>query len=308
MAHRSSSPVAGLFWDAMNYRHQFHAGNFADVMKHALLVRLIQARQQKDRGFLYLDTHAGRGGYDLARAETGDTNPRRPEWPDGIGRLWHEAAPSPELAGYLGLVREYDRQRGNLGGSLRFYPGSPWIAGRLARAQDRLVFCERHPAECAALRLAVGSGPRITIQESDGYAALKAFLPPPERRALVLIDPPFENQDEYAKIAMALGEALRRAPTGVFAIWYPLTERARADDFLGSLVALRPPPTLVAELAISGTAEGLKMNGCGLVVINPPWRFDRAAGAVLGELAGRLAQARGGGVRVDWLVGEDAVG
>jgi len=288
----------------MNYRHHFHAGNFADVMKHALLMRLLRALQRKEKGFLYLDTHAGRGHYDLAAAATGDSLARKPEWPDGIGRL---AGPGggPELvAEYVALVREFDRRGGNAGDIPRFYPGSPWLARLLARPQDRLALAEKHPAECAALRDGFQFSPRTTVQEMDGYAAVRAALPPPERRALVLIDPPYEAQDEFAQITAALSEGLRRFPSGVFAVWYPLTERARADEFFDALCGLRPPPTLAAELAIAGDGAGLKMRGCGLVVVNPPWQFDREARDVLTFLATVLAQAPGGGGSVTWLVTE----
>lgn len=291
----------------MNYRHQFHAGNFADVMKHVLLVRLVRALQQKEKGFLLLDTHAGRGRYDLTAAATGDSLARKPEWPDGIGRLWACAdAPAP-VAEYLALVRDFDRRRGNLEPQPRFYPGSPWIARLLARDVERLAFCEKHPAECAALRnefAAESKRGRVSIHELDGYMALRAMLPPRERRALVLIDPPYEAQDEFATIGEALREGLERFRPGVFALWYPLTVRARIDEFFTQIVALAPPPTLMAELAVAGDDATLKMKGCGLVVINPPWQFERDATAALEFLATILAQAPGAGARVEWVVGE----
>lgn len=290
----------------MNYRHQFHAGNFADVMKHVLLGRLLRALQKKDKGFLYLDTHAGRGSYDLEAAATGDSLARKPEWPDGIGRLWSRdpAALPPALGEYLGLVREFDRRAGNLETSPRFYPGSPWIARLLARPVDRLALCEKHPAECAALKAEFTRAPGVTVQELDGYVAMRAMLPPPERRALVLIDPPFEAQDEFAQIGAALRDGLGRFPGGTFAIWYPLTSRARVEEFLGVVRALNPPPTLTCELAIAGEQSAIKMRGCGLVVINPPWQFDGEAEPVLTFLADALAQAPGGEGRIEWIVGE----
>ncbi len=289
----------------MNYRHQYHAGNFADVMKHVLLRQLLGALQRKDKGFLYLDTHAGRGGYDLAQAATGDTLARVPEWPEGIGRLWGDPAGLPAaLADYVAAVRDFDRGAGNLDPGLRFYPGSPWIARQRARLQDRLALCEKQPGEAAALRADFAAAGGVTVHETDGYAAVRAMLPPPERRALVLIDPPFEAQDEFAAIGAALRDGLRRLPGGVFAVWYPLTGRARADAFFEVLRELAPPPTLAAELTIAGEASPLKLKGCGLVVINPPWQFDREAGPVLEALAVRLAQAPGGAARIDWLVPE----
>ena len=288
----------------MNYRHQFHAGNFADVMKHALLARLVRALQKKEKGFLVLDTHAGRGRYDLAAAATGDSLARKPEWPDGIGRLAARTDLPAALAEYAALVRDFDRRAGNSAATPRFYPGSPSLAQSLARPQERLVFCEKHPAECAALREEFQFSPGVEVREVDGYASLRALLPPTERRALVLIDPPFEAQDEFAQIAAALAEGLRRFASGVFAVWYPLTERARVDDFFAAVRALRPPATLAAELTIAGPVAPMKMKGCGLLVINPPWQFDREAEALLAFLAPVLAQAPGGGGRVDWLVRE----
>jgi 23S rRNA (adenine2030-N6)-methyltransferase len=289
---------------SVNYRHHFHAGNFADVAKHALLVHLIRALQKKEKGFLCLDTHAGRGSYDLGVASQGDSLARRPEWPEGIGRLWKLDHPAQALAEYLSLVRGFDRNRGNSGELPRFYPGSPWLAQPLLRSQDRLVLCEKHPEECAALREAFQFSTRTAVQETDGYAALRALLPPPERRALVLIDPPYEAQDEFIQIAAALGEGLRRFPSGVFAIWYPLTERARVDAFFAEIIALKPPAVLAAELAIAGDDAPIKMKGCGLMIVNPPWQFAGTAEATLAFLAGPLAQAPGGSARVTWVVPE----
>lgn len=298
----------------MNYRHHFHAGNFADVMKHALLARLVRALQKKEKGFLYLDTHAGRGGYDLTLAATGDTLERKPEWPEGIGRIWAGADANAEtkaaaatqagLGEYLALVQTLNRGRGVPEGGLQFYPGSPLVVAALARPQDRLVLCEKQPAECAALRAELQFTPGAQVREMDGYVAVRAMLPPPERRALVLIDPPFEAQDEFAQIATALQDGLKRLPGGVFAVWYPLTERARVDAFFEALQGLRPPPTLALELGVAGVYAPMKLKGCGLVVINPPWQFDREAKPMLEWLARELAQAPGGGARVDWIVPE----
>jgi len=288
----------------VNYRHAFHAGNFADVFKHALLGQLMRALQRKEKGFLYLDTHAGRGSYDLAVAARGDTLARTPEWPDGIGRLWEKHDLPAALADYAALVRDFDRENGNPPGAPRFYPGSPRLAQRLARPQDRLALCEKQPGECAALRAEFALAHRATVHEMDGYAALRAMLPPPERRALVLIDPPFETQDEFAQIAAALREGLRRLPGGMFAVWHPLTERARVDEFFSGLLALELPPTLALELAVAGEGGSLKMRGCGLVVVNPPWQFDREAEMFLPVLAELLAQAPGAGATVRWLVPE----
>ncbi|HUR60609.1 MAG TPA: 23S rRNA (adenine(2030)-N(6))-methyltransferase RlmJ [Opitutaceae bacterium] len=288
----------------MNYRHHFHAGNFADVMKHVLLLQLMRALQAKEKGFLHLDTHAGRGRYDLAAAATGDSLARKPEWPDGIGRLWGRTDLPPAIAEYVGLVREFDRRAGHDGTQVQSYPGSPWIARLAARQQDRLVLCEKHPEECAALRGEFARSDGVTVQETDGYVAIRASLPPPERRALILIDPPFEAQDEFAQMTTALAQGLQRFASGVFALWYPLTERARLEDFFRALRDLKPPPMLVAELLIAGEDAPLKMKGCGLVVLNPPWQFDREAAGPLRFLAEALQQAPGARGRVEWLVAE----
>ena len=292
----------------MNYRHHFHAGNFADVVKHVLLIRLLRALQQKDKGFLYLDTHAGRGAYDLVRESVGDSLARTPEWPDGIGRLWNRTDLPAGVADYVERVRGFDRQRGNLEARVRYYPGSPWIARLLARPQDRLALYEKHPAEFAALRMEFGretpGGASVALREDDGYVALRAQLPPVERRGLALIDPPYEAQDEFAVASDALGQALQRFPTGVYALWYPLTQRARVNEFVAAIADLQPPPTLVAELAVAPDDSDRKLKGCGLVVINPPWRFDADARTTLEYLAGVLAQEPGGRASLSWLVPE----
>lgn len=290
----------------MNYRHHFHAGNFADVMKHALFVRLLRALQRKEKGILFLDTHAGRGRYDLAAAAAGDTLARRPEWPEGIGRLWARPAGDvpAELGEYLALVRDFDRRAGNLDAGPRFYPGSPWLAHALARPVDRLVFCEQQPAECGALRAEFAGLPRVAVQEDDGYTAVRALLPPRERRALVLIDPPFEAADEFARLAAALAEGLQRFSPGTYAIWYPLTARAKVDAFLTAVRNLAPPPALAIELDIAGADAAIKLKGCGLLVLNPPWQFEAEARAIVAALTPLLAQAPGAAARVQWIVPE----
>ncbi len=288
----------------MNYRHHFHAGNFADVMKHLLLVRLVRAMQRKEKGFLYLDTHAGRGAYDLSQAAQGDSLVRQPEWPAGIGRLWTQPGLPEPLADYVQLVRAFDHARGNGAEVPKYYPGSPALVSALARPQDRLALCEKQPEECATLRDELKFALRAAVQAMDGYIAPRAMLPPPEKRALVLIDPPFEAQDEFARISAAVAEGVERLPAGVLAIWYPLTERARVDAFADRLRALDLPPTAVFELAIAGEGAGLKLRGCGLVVVNPPWQFETEVMPSLQLLAKLLAQAPGGSAVCHWLVPE----
>jgi 23S rRNA (adenine2030-N6)-methyltransferase len=288
----------------MNYRHLFHAGNFADVFKHSILVQLMRAMQQKERGFLGLDTHAGRGGYDLTQTARGESLERKPEWPDGIGRLrGRDDLPEP-LAEFAALVERFDRARGNLEPAARFYPGSPWLMRLLARAQDRLAFCEKHPEEQAILGSEFDLERRTSTHLMDGYVAIRAMLPPPEKRAFVLIDPPFEDPDEFDRVLDALREGLARMPSAVFAIWYPLTERAGVEAFWFGMERLGLPPTLTFELAIAGSASAIKMKGCGVTVVNPPWQIEQRVTPMIEFLASELAQDTGGAARTTWLVKE----
>jgi len=285
----------------MNYRHAFHAGNFADVFKHVLLQALFRALQRKDKAFLFLDTHAGRGRYDLAAAGPAT---RSPEWPEGIGRLWPRSDLPPALAGYVEMVRECNRYHRVEGAKLRYYPGSPALAQMLARPIDRLAFCELQPDECAALEREMAGVPRMRVHATDGYAALKALLPPLERRALVLIDPPFEGADEFDRIVGALRAGLQRCPAAVYAIWYPLTGRAPAREFFTALRTLPLPPTLAVELRVHAPDTVARMGGCGMVILNPPWQFDVEIRPVLDVLADLLAVEPGAAARVEWLVRE----
>lgn len=289
--------------DIVNYRHRFHAGNFADVMKHALLVGLVRALQRKQAAALLADTHAGRGGYDLGEGAAGDRLPRRPEHPGGIGRIARlEGAPHPVVE-YIELVREYDRGAGRPPAagpaSIRHYPGSPWLLRRLARPQDRLAFCELHPEEFAALRAALGRVRRTALLETDGYAALRGLLPPPERRGLALIDPPFEDRDEPERMAAAMRDALRRFPTGVYALWHPLSPRIELEPLWEELRAQAGRPVWRGRLTVDPQAEG--MRGCGLVVVNPPWKFAPEADAILEWLAQRLGAPGPAEAGSDWL-------
>ena len=241
----------------------------------------------------------------MVASAQGDTLARTPEWPEGIGRLATRNDLPEAVADYVGLVRAFDRQQGNAEATPRFYPGSPRLLSAVARTQDRVALCELQPDEGAALRAEFVAERRVTVQELDGYTALRALLPPPERRALVLIDPPFESQAEFAHIAQGLGEGLRRLPGGTFAVWFPLTERAGVAEFdreggLRRAVAL--PPTLVVHLVVNPAAP--KLNGCGLLIVNPPWQFDRELRTLAEWLAGALAQSPGGGTEQRWLVPE----
>ncbi|MET0263715.1 MAG: 23S rRNA (adenine(2030)-N(6))-methyltransferase RlmJ [Rariglobus sp.] len=288
----------------MNYRHHYHAGNFADVMKHAVLVRIVRAMQRKERGFLYVDTHAGRGRYDLAAAARGDTLERKPEWPEGVGRLWNRMRMPEVLADYVAQVKAFDQKLGNLEASPRFYPGSPRLVRALARPQDRLSLFEKQHDEAGALRAEFARSSSVGIQSADGYAGLRGQLPAPEKRALVLIDPPFEAKDEFAQVTKAVADALRRAPATTIVVWYPLTERARVDAFFDDLMVLKLPPTFFFELTVVGPAHPMKMKGSGLLVINPPYEIDRELSPICTWLAEMLAQDQGGRAELRWLVKE----
>lgn len=286
----------------MNYRHHYHAGNYADVFKHVLLLQLIRAMQRKEKGFLYLDTHAGRGGYDLSVPSVlPDGKSRAPEHPAGIGRLWGATSLPPALNDYLALVRRFNDRNGATGDELKFYPGSPWIAKLLLRSQDRMALCELRPDDAEALDFEFARESRVTVQVMDGYTGLKALLPPPEKRALVLIDPPFETKKEFADIARGLRDALNRLPGAVCAVWYPITERARTEDFHHALLELATP-ALFAELNIAGENPELRMKGCGLLILNPPWQIDRGIRAVLPVLRERLLVDAGARAACNWLV------
>lgn len=284
----------------MNYRHAFHAGNFADVFKHVLLRELVRALQRKPKPFLFLDTHAGRGRYDLAHADTGA---RAPEWPEGLGRLWSAPGLLPPLADYVAAVRAFNRACGIGGDELRFYPGSPLQALELMRPEDRCAFCEVQSEEADVLERACAGARKVRVHRSDGFTAPRAMLPPLERRALVLIDPPFEATDEMQRTASAVAEGLRRSPAAVFAIWYPLSARAATAPLFRPLRENRLAPTWVAELRVRAPAE-TGLFGCGLAILNPPWQFEAAVRPALEQIAALLALDDQAGYHAEWLVPE----
>lgn len=281
----------------MNYRHAYHAGNFADVMKHALLTLVIGHMKKKDKPFFLLDTHAGTGMTELGGEEAQKTG----EYLQGIARLLDTPVPHPALAAYLDAVRK-------LGGTpLTRYPGSPALMAHLARAEDRLAFCELHPEDAARLRANFRRDARVKSHEMDGYTALKAMLPPKERRGVILIDPPFEQRDEYARLAEALAEAHRRFATGTYLIWYPLKDPAVSGEFLERLAAGGPPRTLALEVQVMAT-DPMRMTGSGMILVNPPFVLTEqgldgrsAALSLLDWLAAALAQGPGARAREEWL-------
>jgi 23S rRNA (adenine2030-N6)-methyltransferase len=278
----------------LNYRHAFHAGNFADVFKHALLVRVLMHLRAKDAAFRVIDTHAGAGRYDLSASEASRTG----EWRGGIGRLL--AAPPEGEAGallepYLACVRA---ARGETEPGI--YPGSPAIALALTRPQDRLVFCELHPEERSALAATVGRDRRAKVMEIDGWTALKAQLPPPERRGLVLIDPPFEEPGEFQRFEQGLIEAHRRWATGIILFWYPVKDAHEAETFGRRIARLPIPKIMRVELAI-GPARADTLNACAILLVNPPWTLESELASLMPFLARTLGEGNTGRYRVDWL-------
>jgi 23S rRNA (adenine2030-N6)-methyltransferase len=255
----------------VNYRHAFHAGNFADCMKHVLLLWLLRALARKDAGFCVLDTHAGAGRYDLGGTEAERTG----EWRSGIGRLMADpsAMAEPGIAAFLEVV-----------GRLGLYPGSPALIRALLRPQDRLICSELHPEEHAALRRLFRHDDRVAVHLRDGYEAMRAFLPPKERRGLVLIDPPYEKIDEFETLAASLREAWAKFPTGVYAAWYPIKHRTPVRAFHAAIVAAGIRDVVAAEMLLREPLEANRLNGCGLLIINPPWRFMEEAAPMLQAL------------------------
>jgi len=278
----------------LNYRHVFHAGNFADVFKHAVVTLLLRSLARKDAPFCYCDTHAGAGRYDLQSEAARKTG----EYRDGIQRIW-DKTPLSGLEDYLAAVRAM-----NPAGTLHYYPGSPAIARYLLRSQDRMVLIEQHPEECERLNVEFAGDRRVTVHRQDGYAALKAFLPPREKRGLVLIDPPYESMNEYAQAVDGLRVAHTRWSTGVFAVWYPIKDRAPVRGFHRQLTASGIRKMLVAELCPYPADSAFRLNGSGIVIVNPPWQVDETLAALLPRLLEVLRQNRSGRVELFWLVPE----
>jgi 23S rRNA (adenine2030-N6)-methyltransferase len=276
----------------MNYRHAYHAGNFADVFKHAALALIIEHLKLKPQPFRVIDLHGGRGAYDLAGVEAGRTL----EWIDGIGRLLGmDAPPLPVAAAalldpYLGVVRALNED-----GRLSLYPGSPLIAARLLRAGDRLLANELHTEDHAALAALLAREARARVTHLDAAAAVKAFLPPPERRGLVVIDPPFEARDEFDRILAALAEAHRRFAHGVYLVWHPIKAQGPVEAFAAQAARIGFDKALRAELMIRTGTDETRFNGCGLLILNPPWTLQAALGQLGPMLAERLAAEPGAG-------------
>jgi 23S rRNA (adenine2030-N6)-methyltransferase len=267
----------------VNYRHGYHAGNFADVVKHIALVAVLLHLRKKDSAFSVVDSHAGRGAYDLAGEQAGKTG----EAANGVGRLMNLPGEMPEaLSTYLSLVRDST-----------LYPGSPLIAARLLRPQDRLVAIEKHPEEFAALVQALAPFRNAVAQETDGHARAMKLMPPPSRRGLLLLDPPFESPLEFSLLAKTVRETHRKFATGIILAWYPVKSQAEADGFAGEALAGGIARALCVDTQIS--APQGKLGRAGLLVVNPPFGFD----AAMHDAAALIAPRLDGEIRTSWLAG-----
>ena len=282
----------------MNYQHEFHAGNFADVFKHAVFCRILHHLRDKPAAFRVIDTHAGAGLYDL----TNEKAMRGGEWHGGIGKLMDARIPEPVatlLSPYLDVVRAVNER-----GQLRTYPGSPALARAWLRPQDRLIVCEVEPKTAAALRRNLRSDTRIKTLAVDGWVALNAYVPPKERRGVVLIDPPFEAEDDFHRLANGLASAHRKWATGIYALWYPIKGRRDPDTLAKRVRRSALPKVLRAELLVSQLGDPTRLNGAGLIMVNPPWTLENELSVLLPALAGTLGLNGKGSFRLDWLGGE----
>ena len=277
------------------YRHQFHAGNFADVFKHALLAQLVLAMTRKDKPFFYLDTHAGIAQYDLLH----EWAQKNAEHKDGVVRVWGRDDAPAEMQPYFDALRAE-----NPGGTLRFYPGSPAIVRRLVRPTDRMVLTELNPKDCEALAALYARDRQVTVELADGYAGLNAHLPPKERRGLIFIDSSFDRAREFKRLTDGLILAHRKFATGVYALWYPLMDPASMRSFERSLVATGIRKILQIEINAFGVDWTLGMRGCGMVIVNPPYGFNATAETITGWLQPLLANGAVPPWQVHWLVPE----
>jgi 23S rRNA (adenine2030-N6)-methyltransferase len=267
----------------LSYRHAFHAGNHADVLKHFIEVQLLRYLAQKDKPYWYIDTHAGAGCYEL---DTGYAT-KNAEFESGIARLWQrDDLPAP-LREYITLVKKL-----NPDGELKLYPGSPLVAHELLRREDRARLFELHPADHEILLENFSADSRrVLIQKADGFGALKALLPPPPRRALVLIDPPYEEKQDYQRVVTALNEGLKRFANGIYAVWYPQLQRAESRQLPQQLKQLAVKSWLHVALSVQGQSEdGFGMHGSGMFILNPPWTLHDELKQVMPYLLKILGQ------------------
>ena len=270
----------------LSYRHAFHAGNHADVLKHLILLQIAEYMGEKPAPFWIIDTHAGAGRYALESAHAS----KLAEYKDGIGRLWEAKGLPPAAKDYVEMVRQL-----NPDGKLKYYPGSPWLARQMLRDSDRLRLYEMHTTDAKLLlECFKGTGREVAITDGDGFIGLKAILPPPPRRALVLIDPSYETKSDYTAVVKALQESLKRFPTGTYALWYPMLSKLESRQLPDKLKRLGAANWLHATLEVKAPAkDGFGMNGSGMFIINPPWTLEKKLHETLPKLTELLAQGDG---------------
>ncbi|MGH8177071.1 MAG: 23S rRNA (adenine(2030)-N(6))-methyltransferase RlmJ [Steroidobacter sp.] len=278
----------------MNYRHAFHAGNFADVHKHVVLLALLERLRRKPKPLFYLDTHAGRGWYDLHSPEA----LRSDEWRSGVARLVNASPASEDIRRYLQTI---DLSPDSM---VNRYPGSPLLVSRQLRDIDRIVLVEQQIAEAQALDRTMHSRRGASVVCGDGYASLKTYLPPRENRGLVLIDPPYESDREFAQAQQAMQFGLNRWPNGVFALWFPIKANRESHKLQATMRGAGLRKLLLLELTVRPADSPIGLNGSGMVVANPPWQFEEEMRSTLEELHALLDPARDGGSRVEWLAEE----
>lgn len=278
----------------LSYRHSFHAGNHADVLKHIVQSLILNSLQQKEKPFVYHDTHSGVGRYDL----THEWSEKTGEYKQGIARVWQQDNIPAELDSYLDAIRQL-----NQGETLRYYPGSPRVARAHLREQDRMVLTELHPSDYPLLVQEFHRDRQVSIYKEDGFARLKASLPPQERRGLVLIDPPYELAKEYRDVVRAIAQSYKRWATGIYAIWYPVVNRCDIDDMLEGLQGLEIRKILQIELGVAPDTNERGMTASGMIVINPPWTLESQMQTILPFLKQAIAPATGH-YKVEWVVPE----
>lgn len=278
----------------LSYRHSFHAGNHADVLKHIVQSLILNSLQQKEKPFVYHDTHSGVGRYDL----THEWSEKTGEYKQGIARVWQQNNIPAELDSYLDAIRQL-----NQGETLRYYPGSPRVARAHLREQDRMVLTELHPSDYPLLEQEFDRDRQVSIYKEDGFARLKASLPPQERRGLVLIDPPYELAKEYRDVVRAIAQSYKRWATGIYAIWYPVVNRCDIDDMLEGLQGLEIRKILQIELGVAPDTNERGMTASGMIVINPPWTLESQMQTILPFLKQAIAPATGH-YKVEWVVPE----
>ncbi|MDT3585555.1 23S rRNA (adenine(2030)-N(6))-methyltransferase RlmJ [Cronobacter sakazakii] len=279
----------------LSYRHSFHAGNHADVLKHTVQSLIIESLKEKEKPFLYLDTHAGAGRYLLS----GEHAERTGEYLEGIARIWQRDDLPAELAPYISAVSHFNRS-----GQLRYYPGSPLIARQLLRPQDSLQLTELHPSDFPLLRGEFQKDERARVERADGYQQLKSKLPAASRRGLILIDPPYEIKTDYQAVVQGISEGYKRFATGVYALWYPVVLRNQIKRMMNDLEATGIRRILQIELAVRPDSDQRGMTASGMIVINPPWKLEQQMATLLPWLHKALVPAGTGHTTLKWVVPE----